>query len=426
MVFDLEDSGINIGITICSNCGDFILKHFKVCPTCNAEVGSPVIKNEIPSPENTSMDPSMFVCLNCGAFIGVDATHCKACGAKRAPLTAEIDISKGKARNSDAFLETTSEISFCPGCGALLSSSAERCSECGEDVLEKAADKHQSKFKAVRDLLETKKDEICICTNCGAFTSPGSTKCGICGESTNNVKKPFSTQGTPPKSSDKKLSSSGVIFLCEECGAFLGNNARECRICGTQVKGSVKPLAESELINESHFDKASEKVIPEVPEKNVKESNQAGRKIAHMEPKRTKAEVIKNLKRLWYKKAIALKKLGKYKEALSSLNKALSQDHDDKDLILAKADIYYELQRYKQAARLYKRLIESEPKSVVLWNRLGNTLLRMGNPEESLMFYEKALSIESNNVEAMVNKGYILMKQKKFDEALKCAEKINA
>jgi tetratricopeptide (TPR) repeat protein len=92
--------------------------------------------------------------------------------------------------------------------------------------------------------------------------------------------------------------------------------------------------------------------------------------------------------------------------------------------MLEKADIYYDLRRYKNAAKLYKQLLEFEPGNTSLWNKLGNTLFRMGHSDESILCYEKSLAIDPNNREAIINKGYLLMKQEKYDEAMEYARMI--
>jgi tetratricopeptide (TPR) repeat protein len=168
-----------------------------------------------------------------------------------------------------------------------------------------------------------------------------------------------------------------------------------------------------------------EKELLEAPEIKSAKKNKMGRKIpVDKPPRKTRAEAVSDCKRLWRRKALALRKMGKYKDALRTLNKILALDTNDSGILLEKAEIYYELGNYKQAAKIISNLLEEEPKSALLWNKLGNALLRMGNQKESLMFYEKALSIDSDNREAIVNKGYVLFKQKKYDEAVKYADMI--
>jgi tetratricopeptide (TPR) repeat protein len=168
-----------------------------------------------------------------------------------------------------------------------------------------------------------------------------------------------------------------------------------------------------------------ENELLDTPKTNTVKRTKRGRKIpVDKYPKKTKVEVISDCKRLWRKKALALRKLGRFRDALNNLNKILALDANDKGSLLEKADIYYELGSYKKAAKIFTSLLEDEPKSALLWNKLGNALLRMGNQKESLVFYEKALTLDADNREAIVNKGYVFMKQKKYDKAVKCADMI--
>lgn len=54
----------------------------------------------------------------------------------------------------------------------------------------------------------------------------------------------------------------------------------------------------------------------------------------------------------------------------------------------------------------------------------GNFLLDRGEYEEAITFYEKALSINSQNVVALTNKGTALDQLGKYEEAVKCFDKV--
>ncbi len=443
MVLNLDEHGIGIGFTVCSNCGEFILKHQNTCPHCNFENTKKVIESE-----NTDIQPpkanedSLFICSNCGAFIGLDSTHCSACGEKRAPLTAEIDINLEDRETADKYIESSPELFLCANCGAFMGHTTNSCEICGMNILEDEVDDYIEDIEEeitteeiMSDPLETLDESVILCPKCGALLKNYSLGCGKCGSSFDDIMDLMRTDNEKIPDADSLLSSSGTLFICKECGAFLGQDAKACTICKSEVvKDSVKEELEVEedlpkdLEEESWANvtiKNMEKDLLATPETIAVKSTKRGRKIpVDKYPKKTKAEAISDCKRLWRKKATALRKLGRHKDALRSLNKILATDENDRGILLEKADIYYELGSYKQAAKIFTSLLEEEPKSALLWNKLGNALLRMGNQKESLMFYEKALTLDADNREAIVNKGYVLMKQKKYDEAVKCAEMI--
>ncbi len=433
MVLGLENDDFNIGFTICANCGDFILKHLSYCPSCNSAVVKRIIKSETSHPNDPPDKASLFICSACGAFIGVDATHCKACGAKRVPLTAEIDVNlKDQTESHEAF-ESSHEIYLCGSCGAFLGSQADCCGVCGEKVSEdtrsdkileegldhEAGDHTSAKMTHSFDV-QPPESNLFLCGSCGAFVSYGSMECGICGAETSDITDPRKVQIDKSELTEGLLSSSKALSVCHTCGAFIAMNMSECKICGTEIRKNEYEQKIPADIQVKSPPKEEIKGVFEKMNKNIPKI--AKEKISKI----SKKEVIKKCRRLYYKKAVALRKLGRNKDALKSLNDALNLDPDDKLMLLEKADVFYEIGRYKQAAKIYTRLLASNPNDASLWNKLGNVSLRMGNQRESQIFSEKALSIDANNKEALINKGYILMKQKKYEEALEYAEKLIA
>jgi tetratricopeptide (TPR) repeat protein len=137
-------------------------------------------------------------------------------------------------------------------------------------------------------------------------------------------------------------------------------------------------------------------------------------------------EKIRIVKKWLTKKARALIKLGRYSEAIDSLNHALESDPDDVEILTEKAHIFYFINRYEEAAELYKKILEVQPRNISLWNKLGNALFRLNHTKESQICYEKALSLDSNNSETIINQGYLFLKQRKYDEAMGYARRMAA
>jgi tetratricopeptide (TPR) repeat protein len=53
----------------------------------------------------------------------------------------------------------------------------------------------------------------------------------------------------------------------------------------------------------------------------------------------------------------------------------------------------------------------------------GVALLNLGNYEEAIKCYDKAIEIEPNNAEAWNNKGIVLGRLSKYEEAIACYDK---
>lgn len=464
----MEDDNELVVVCVCPNCGAYIDEIIDFCPTCNAHLSESNDSSAEVLLESSTIGNAIFICQNCSAFIGVDSAHCYACGAKRSQLTAKVDFSrtysdklKENQSNSDSLLESSTALFLCESCGAFLGPNAVNCEICETDVgITDIADTDFEEEEPLAqeenmasDLLSSE-GAIFLCNHCGAFIKPEAMYCSICSLAVEPVE--FDEVDVPgPEYAESKLNNSGTLYLCESCGAFIRQDADMCSSCGTVLLKEAHAVKEktsediqaqtevSELVEEfvSEDDGSSIADKPNQPEritakeyleflKRDKEADQAMEDDIAMErpvtdiQKETEPELKKESKRLWYKKALALKKLGRYDSALRCLNKALSLDPDDDKILLEKADICYELGRHEQAVKLYRKLLDSTPENITLWNKIGNTLFRLGYQKESEICYDKALNLDENNRVTIINKGYLLMKQERYDEATDFATKI--
>jgi tetratricopeptide (TPR) repeat protein len=431
----LGNNGPFIEICLCPNCGSIIDDIIKACPDCKVDLGGGEVFGDITQLETLAIDSSLFICSNCGAFIGVEAANCGACGAKRTPLTAEIEISASDDILSEATLESSGspEIFLCDNCGAFLSEDAGECEICGMnfenldmgmDEEEYQEEDYELSEDSIADDILHNEGALFLCKNCGAFVKPDAEDCGICGDRISSQtdlpshdKKNFPTP-------EEKLSSPGVLYLCDKCGAFMKEDATECPFCRSKKEEVEKEIERKFEDSESITSQVSLEV-PKEDRRPKKRPPPRPKKAPYELKKRVnKKEVIEDCLKLWLKKAVALKQMGKPKEALQALNYALDLNSTDRVAILEKADLLYECKNYVKAAHLYKQILNYEPENIEVWNKLGNALYRMGHDDESLLCYEKSLSLDSKNMDAIINKGYILMKQEKWEEAKEIAENI--
>ena len=56
--------------------------------------------------------------------------------------------------------------------------------------------------------------------------------------------------------------------------------------------------------------------------------------------------------------------------------------------------------------------------------KIANIYKLQGYNDKALSFYNKILNLDSDSVEAYFNKGLVLANQKKYDECIKCFEKV--
>jgi tetratricopeptide (TPR) repeat protein len=431
----LGNTGPFVEICLCPNCGTIVDDIVKACPDCEVSLGHDESFGDITQLETLAIDSSLFICSNCGAFIGVEAANCGACGAKRTPLTAEIEISASDDILSDAQLESGSspEIFLCENCGAFLSDDASECEICGmnfgnlelgiEEEEYEEEDNELSEDNIVDDILHNE-GALFLCKNCGAFVKPDAEDCGICGDKISAQTELSSPERKEIPTAEEKLSSPGVLYLCDKCGAFMKEDATECPFCRSK-KEEVEREIEREFEPTEGIHSQVSLEVPRTKRRPKKKPLPRPKKAPSERIKRVnKKEVIEDCLKLWLKKAVALKQMGKPKEALKALNYALDLNSTDRGAILEKADLLYECKNFIKAAHLYKQILNYEPENIEIWNKLGNALYRIGHEDESLLCYEKSLSLDSQNRDAIINKGYILMKQEKWEEALEIADNI--
>jgi len=87
----------------------------------------------------------------------------------------------------------------------------------------------------------------------------------------------------------------------------------------------------------------------------------------------------------------------------------------------------YELcedENYARALEYYDIALDIEPDNLNAVIDNGVTLQNLGRFNEALQMYEKALSIEGENLDALINKGSVLHTLKKYSEAISCYDTV--
>jgi tetratricopeptide (TPR) repeat protein len=398
----------------------------------------------------------LFLCNNCGAFMMSDASRCDVCGTEMEESEEEED-EEGDEELDDSLdssdiemgdlLSNQGMILLCSECGAFLGPNSEKCGICGMSVEDmKPPEIEDSEDVVSADSRLFSDGVLCICEECGAFLKQGSEECTICGKKVFQELEFVDEKDTLVDEELHDLISEEIIetpeemeeepLISEESPIFFIERKDEAAREEVEIEsldfdiGVEDPLEELEKLSQDDEDEEEEPikkaVVVSFDLQMLEEPPPQRNEITSLKTERESInqDIIDDCVRLWYKKATALGKLGRPKEALKCLNNALSYDPDDTMLTLKKADIYYEIGQYKQAAKLYSDLLKSEPDNVELLNKVGNALFRMGFQEESLLCFDKALALKEDHRETLVNKGYLLMKQERYDEAVECADKI--
>jgi tetratricopeptide (TPR) repeat protein len=333
---------------------------------------------------------------------------------------------------ADSLLETTPSLFICTKCGAFLSPNTTKCGICGSEASENTGREYGQEYGEIdaqsgeffSDVLSSE-GEISICGSCGAFMSPDSESCSMCGVEKTVMLVCEEVEVEVLMEEDEKSSSSSLL-MCDECGAFVSSDAEFCTSCGIEMS-TEEPVEEEPLVEaepESVLEATDNMVVLEKMNTKAEEHSNVIR--SFQDPKESDEDRLKVVRKWWIKKARALTKLGRYPEAIDSLNHALQTEPDNVELLTEKAHLHYIVHHYEEAAELYKKILEVQPRNISLWNKLGNALFRLDHTKESQICYEKALSLDSNNSETIINQGYLFLKQRKYDQAMGYARKMAA
>ena len=121
----------------------------------------------------------------------------------------------------------------------------------------------------------------------------------------------------------------------------------------------------------------------------------------------------------WEDKGYALRKLGRYEEAIRCYDRALEIDPRDAVAWYNKGIALDNLRRYEEAIRCYDKALEINPKYANAWNNKGVTLGKLGRYEEAIRCFDKAIEIDPEHEGAKNGKkiaGEKLREQKRKEE----------
>ena len=91
---------------------------------------------------------------------------------------------------------------------------------------------------------------------------------------------------------------------------------------------------------------------------------------------------------------------------------------------LKRAAYFLDRKDLKKAKKIYEIILLSQPNNLDANNNIGLIFYKLGNFEEAIIFFKKAISIDPNFYEAHSNLGAVYKIQKKYDEAKEIYNKI--
>ncbi len=139
-------------------------------------------------------------------------------------------------------------------------------------------------------------------------------------------------------------------------------------------------------------------------------------KMALLEYKKTKSACFLNEAFLCYKKQ------NKQKEALKILKKMLKSDPNSSYLLQVMAFELFCMGNFKEALKYYKKIFTLEPYSSKNCFNVGCCFHYLNNAKKAQEFYSKAIKYNPNNISAINNLGLLCYENKNTEYALKFFE----
>ena len=95
--------------------------------------------------------------------------------------------------------------------------------------------------------------------------------------------------------------------------------------------------------------------------------------------------------------------LGMYNDALAQFNEALLKKPDEKNYILEKANILYQLGKYEELKIFLSGFENMLEDNSIYWNLRGHSMFYLGNSEAAAEFYKKAAEFDKENPFYFIN-----------------------
>ncbi len=100
---------------------------------------------------------------------------------------------------------------------------------------------------------------------------------------------------------------------------------------------------------------------------------------------------------------------GKKEKATELMKKARAESPNDKNLMYAEAELYYTSGDMTNYKRIISELIKSDPNNSDLYYNLGVASANNGEKDEAMEYYSKAIEINPNYAEALINKAQLIL-----------------
>lgn len=111
-------------------------------------------------------------------------------------------------------------------------------------------------------------------------------------------------------------------------------------------------------------------------------------------------------------------------DRLETLKSRLATEPDNEQLLSELGDVYFEAKRFKEAIPVYERVVSINPRNADALNDLGLSLLYTGAGEEGLDAVVRATDADPTYKNAWLSKGFILLSLERYPEAIAPLNKV--
>lgn len=122
---------------------------------------------------------------------------------------------------------------------------------------------------------------------------------------------------------------------------------------------------------------------------------------AYTDPQETvsesrKGEIAKNIALIYIQK-------GENDKAIAAMESAKAENPGDTSLLLSEADMYYKMGDMAKYKEIMEEVVKADPNNAVLYYNLGVTTGELGDIDQSIAYYKKAVEIDPTMVNAYNN-----------------------
>jgi tetratricopeptide (TPR) repeat protein len=115
----------------------------------------------------------------------------------------------------------------------------------------------------------------------------------------------------------------------------------------------------------------------------------------------------------------------KYAEALSKIDQQISQN-PTYQMYFKKGVVFGNLQKYQEAVKAFSEALKFQPDNVEIISEIAEDLSILGNHQDAITYYKKAINIESHNLALKAKLGRVYISKKEIKKAWELFSEIYA